>query len=92
MMNKQRTLLLMGRGGSSVVVDYLCSWAAGQDMAVACFYYDFASREAQSPTNMLALSSVNFWVGWRQFRGKLGRNFGARRSCLVAEDCNFLIL
>jgi len=22
-------------------------------MAVACFYYDFASREAQSPTNML---------------------------------------
>jgi len=50
---KQRTLLLTGHDGSSVVVDYLCDQAVGQEMAVACFYYDFASREAQSPTNML---------------------------------------
>jgi len=50
---EQWTLLLTGRDGSSVVVDYLCDQAAERDMAVACFYYDFASREAQSPTNML---------------------------------------
>jgi len=36
-----------------VVVDHLCDQVIGQDMAVSCFYYDFASREAQSPTNML---------------------------------------
>jgi len=36
-----------------VVVDYLCDQVMGQDLAVACFYYDFASREAQSPINML---------------------------------------
>jgi len=36
-----------------VVVDYLCDRVIEQDVAVACFYYDFASREAQSPTNML---------------------------------------
>jgi len=36
-----------------VVVDYLCDQVTEQDMAVACFYYDFASREAQSPINML---------------------------------------
>ena len=53
MRNKQRTLLLTGRDGSSVVVDYLCDQAIEEGMAVACFYYDFASREAQSPTNML---------------------------------------
>ena len=35
------------------MVDYLCNHAIDQDMTVACFYYDFASREAQSPTNML---------------------------------------
>ena len=39
--------------GSSVVVDYLCDRVIEQDIAVACFYYDFASREAQSPINML---------------------------------------
>jgi len=50
---KQRTLLLTGRDGSSVVVDYLCDQAVERDKAVACFYLDFASREAQSPTNML---------------------------------------
>jgi len=44
--------LLTDRDGSSVVVDYLCD-RVGQDIAVACFYYDFASREAQSTTNML---------------------------------------
>ena len=36
-----------------MVVDHLCDQVIEQDMAVACFYYDFASREAQSPTNML---------------------------------------
>ena len=50
---EQRILLLTGRRGSSVVVDYLCDQAVKEDMAVACFYYDFASRKAQSPTNML---------------------------------------
>jgi len=49
----QGILLLTGRRGSSVVVDYLCDQAIAQDMAVACFYFDFASREAQTPTNML---------------------------------------
>ena len=45
--------MLTGRDGSSVVVDYLCDQAIEEGMAVACFYYDFASREAQSPANML---------------------------------------
>ena len=45
--------MLTSHDGSSVVVDYLCDQAIEQDMAVACFYYDFASQEAQSPTNML---------------------------------------
>ena len=36
-----------------MVVDYLCDQVTEQDMTVACFYYDFASREAQSPANML---------------------------------------
>ena len=53
MRSKQRTLLLIGRDGSSVVVDYLCDQAIERGMAVTCFYYDFASREAQSPTNVL---------------------------------------
>ena len=36
-----------------MVVDYLCDQAIEKDLVVAYFYYDFASREAQFPTNML---------------------------------------
>ena len=53
MRNERWKLLLIDRGCSSVVVDYLCDQAIDQGMGVACFSYDFASREAQSSTNML---------------------------------------
>ena len=38
---------------SSLVVDRLCDKAKEQNIAVACFYVDFAAREEQSPANML---------------------------------------
>jgi len=50
---EQRISLLTGRDGSSVVIDYLCDQAIEEETIVACFYYDFASRNAQFPTNML---------------------------------------
>ena len=38
---------------SSLVIDTLCDWARGQDVSVACFYFDFAAQQEQSPTNIL---------------------------------------
>ena len=38
---------------SSLVIDKLCDDAIGQDTAVTCFYFDYAEREDQSPTNIL---------------------------------------
>ena len=38
---------------SSLVVDGLCDRAKEQNIAVACFYVDFAAREEQSPTKLL---------------------------------------
>ena len=35
------------------MVDRLCDKAKKQNIAVACFYVDFAAREEQSPTNIL---------------------------------------
>ena len=46
-------VVLMGSDASSLVVDRLCDKAKEQNIAVACFYVDFAAREEQSPTNML---------------------------------------
>ena len=44
---------LISIDASSLVVDRLCDKAKGKNVAVACFYVDFAVREEQSPTNML---------------------------------------
>jgi len=38
---------------SSLVIDSLCDQAGGQDVAVACFYFDFAVQKEQSPTSVL---------------------------------------
>jgi len=48
----QRMLLLIGCDDSSLVIDKLCDEAV-EDIAVACFYFDFAARNEQSPVNML---------------------------------------
>jgi len=49
----QVTVLLTDWGDSSLVIDRLCDEAVEEDTAVACFYFDFASRNEQSPVNML---------------------------------------
>ena len=49
----QRILLLILCNDSSLVIDKLCNEAVKGDPAVACFYFDFASRSEQSPVNML---------------------------------------
>jgi len=46
-------IVLTSSDASSLVVDRLCDKAREENIAVACFYVDFAAREEQSPTNML---------------------------------------
>ena len=38
---------------SSLVIDRLCDWARGRNVAVACFYFDFAAQKVQSPATLL---------------------------------------
>ena len=48
-----KMMVIMLNDTSSLVVDGLCDRAKEQNIAVACFYVDFAAREEQSPTNIL---------------------------------------
>jgi len=49
----QIIVLLTDWDDSSLVIDKLCDEAMEEDTAVACFYFDFAARNEQSPVNML---------------------------------------
>ena len=46
-------VLLIDWGNSSLVIDKLCDETVEEDTAVACFYFDFAARNEQSPVHML---------------------------------------
>ena len=45
--------MLISRDTSSLVIDALCDQAREEDVAVACFYFDFASRNEQTGVSML---------------------------------------
>jgi len=45
--------VLTGCDVSSLVIDRLCDEARGKNVAVACFYFDFAAQKEHSSTKML---------------------------------------
>ena len=50
---EEKGQVLKSYDGSSLVVDSLCDRARGQEVAVACYYFDFAAQKEQSPACML---------------------------------------
>ena len=71
------------------MVDYLCNQAIDQDMAVACFYYDFASREAQSPTNMLGSLLSQLLSGLEAIPWEIRKGFGGQKKLLGGRRVQF---
>ena len=82
--------MLTSGDDSSLVVDKLCDQTNGQNIAVSCFYLDFAARKEQCATNVLG-SLVKQMVGgmeripeevWRAFRQQT-TTIGAHRPQLI---------
>jgi len=68
-------LVLMSRDTSSLVVDGLCDKAKEQNIAVACFYVDFAAREEQTPANILGSFLKQIVGGLERIPDKITRTF-----------------
>ena len=68
-------MVLMSHDTSSLVVDMLCDKAKEQNIAVACFYVDFAAREEQSPTNMLGSILKQIVAGLERIPEKIREAF-----------------
>ena len=67
--------MLISSDVSSLVVDRLCDRAKEQNMAVACFYVDFAAREEQIPTNMLGSLLKQIVSGLENIPDEISRSF-----------------
>ena len=63
--------MLTSHDVSSLAIDILCDRARGQNVAVACFYFDFAAQKEQSPTNTLGALLKQFVSGLEEVPGEI---------------------
>jgi len=68
-------VLLRSPDASSLVIDTLGDWARGQDVAVACFYFDFAAQKEQSPASILSSLLSQVVGGLEEIPAKIAQAF-----------------
>ena len=81
-MENQTRLLLICCNDSSLVIDRLCDEAAKGDITVACFYFDFAARNEQSPVNMLGSLLRQLVSGQRKIPEAIAEDFQNDKSVI----------
>jgi len=74
--------LLTNRDVSSLVIDRLCDQAEGQNVAVACFYFDFAARKEQSSTSMLGALLKQVVVGLDEIPGEMVKAYENKKKVI----------
>ena len=67
---------------SSLVIDSLCDGVEEQDVAVACFYFDFAAKTEQLPKNMLGALLKQVVGGLRELPGEISKAYENQKSVL----------
>ena len=74
--------MLTSRDVSSLVIDRLCDKARGQNVAVACFYFDFAARREQSSTSMLGAMLKQVLGGLEEVPGEISQAYEDQKKVI----------
>jgi len=74
--------VLINRDTSSLVVDKLCDQARGQNVAITCFYFDFAARKEQSATSMLGSLLKQMVSGMERVPDEISRAFKEQKMAI----------
>ena len=77
-----RKILLISCNASSLVVDTLCKQAVKENAAVACFYFDFAAQEEQSPVAVLGSVLKQVVAGLEEVPQRIARAFRDREAVI----------
>ena len=67
------------------MVDNLCDRTIGQDSTVACFYFDFAAQNEQSPTSMLGALLKQLVCGSEETPEEISREHQIQRNSIGGE-------
>ena len=73
---------LTSHDDSSLVVDRLCHRAKGQNIAVTCFYFDFAARKEQSAAGVLGSLLKQMVTGMERVPGDISRAFQDQKKVI----------
>ena len=76
----RRVSMLTSHDNSSLVVDRLYDQVRGQNIAVTCFYFDFAARKEQSATSMLGSLVKQIVSGMERIPGGVSRAFQEQKK------------
>ena len=82
--------MLIGYDHSSLVIDRLCDEAVKGDPTVACFYFDFAARNEQSPINMLGSLLRQLASGQRKIPEAIVEDFEKEKSVIGGRGLQVL--
>ena len=77
--------MLTSRNGSSVVIDNLCNQAREQNATVACFYFDFADQNEQSPASMLGSLLKQLVFGLEEIPDEISEAYKDRRNSIGGQ-------
>ena len=76
---------LISRNVSSVVIDNLCNQARGQNAIVACFYFDFAAQNEQSPVSMLGSLLKQLVFGLEEIPEEISKAYNDRKNAIGGQ-------
>ena len=65
---------------SSLVIDYLCDQAGGQNATVACFYFDFAAKKEQPSARVLGCLPRQLVFGLEEIPEEISKAYKDRKN------------
>ena len=74
--------VLTSRDVSSLVIDRLCDQARGQNVAVACFYFDFAAQKEQSSTRVMGALLKQIVSGLEEIPGGISQAYEDQKKVI----------
>ena len=76
---------MTSRNVSSVVIDNLCNQAREQNATVACFYFDFADQNEQSPASMLGSLLKQLVFGLEEIPKEISEAYKDRKNSIGGQ-------
>ena len=82
---EEKERVLINRYVSSLVIDNLCNQARGQNAIVACFYFDSAAQNEQTPASILGCLLKQLVFGLKKIPEELSKAYEDQKNAIGGQ-------